>query len=104
MTKSPIYVCVCVCVITRPNAPLYSAYYNRSGLPRIRVHQLQNRGGFVHPFVRTGRVRVANGGGLTVWRAWGSCYPLIAHKGPEISVRPWQFTHRRGGPGISGNH
>ena len=35
--------CVCVC-ITRLNAPLDSIYYDRSGLPRTRVHQVR-RGG-----------------------------------------------------------
>ena len=34
-----------MCVITRPNyTPLYSAYYDRSGLPRTRVQQPQYEG------------------------------------------------------------
>ena len=68
---------MCVCVNSRPNAPPYSAYYDRSGLPRARVHQPQYGGGFVHP-VRTDRGCCWWRWG---WRAYGeSCDPMTASR------------------------
>ena len=77
------HVCVCVCagVNSRPNAPPYSAYYDRSGLSRARVHQPQYGGGFVRP-VRTDRG--------CWWRAWGV---VRSHDG--ITARPEPGTAAR---------
>ena len=63
---------VAVCVRSRQYAP-YSAYNDRSGLPRTRVHRPQYGGGFVHP-----RTYGPGGCWLRAWRV------MLAHHGNTV--------------------